>query len=432
MTKKIIEKTLAAALVTTATFHTGELLAAGFYLKEQSIVSQGQAFAGVAAQSGIASAAYFNPAGLATLESSVVEGGVHVIVPDQKVNGSISSISSTTYTTATALGANNNNEQDTLSTTAIPNLYWAKPVGEYVIGASINAPFGSENEYDADYFGRYNHISASLKTIDYTVTAARQVNKNLRIGGGIYYQTLDIEQKKATHVAQTGTLKGDASDIGFSLGVQYNTGDTTIGLSHRSGSTQDITGTNTLVGTGAFTAGTYSTNATMKLPAITSLGIEHTLNKNTDLYFGTTHYNWSVYDSLTTTTLGIPQTLGNPYVSTTINNYKDTISYSVGVNHQYNHDLELRGGIHFDPTPTADDYRSHSTPDEDRTWLSLGLSKKMDKEMTIDFAFSHIMVDDAKITNKQVGSATVDTVHTISSTTETTHNILSIGIRKTF
>lgn len=42
-------------------------LAAGFYLKEQSIVSQGAAFAGAAARTDVASSVYFNPAGIATL-----------------------------------------------------------------------------------------------------------------------------------------------------------------------------------------------------------------------------------------------------------------------------------------------------------------------------------------------------------------------------
>jgi len=71
-------KWLSKALV--ACFFGGvvtEGYAAGFYLKEQSIVSQGQAFAGVAAQSGLASAAYFNPAGLSTIEQGTLESGFH-------------------------------------------------------------------------------------------------------------------------------------------------------------------------------------------------------------------------------------------------------------------------------------------------------------------------------------------------------------------
>lgn len=66
---RLLQATIGVAL----TAGTTQLYAAGFYLKEQSIVSQGQAFAGVAAQSGLASSAYFNPAGLATLDVTTVD-----------------------------------------------------------------------------------------------------------------------------------------------------------------------------------------------------------------------------------------------------------------------------------------------------------------------------------------------------------------------
>ncbi|NBQ83651.1 MAG: hypothetical protein EBU10_05430 [Alphaproteobacteria bacterium] len=45
--------------------------AAGFYLKEQSIVSQGAAFAGAAARQDAASSVYFNPAGIAEMDSQI-------------------------------------------------------------------------------------------------------------------------------------------------------------------------------------------------------------------------------------------------------------------------------------------------------------------------------------------------------------------------
>jgi len=54
--------------------------AAGFYLKEQSIVSQGAAFAGAAARQDAASSVYFNPAGIAEMESQI-EGVVHLLLP---------------------------------------------------------------------------------------------------------------------------------------------------------------------------------------------------------------------------------------------------------------------------------------------------------------------------------------------------------------
>jgi long-chain fatty acid transport protein len=369
-----MNRTLQAAIGVILATGATQLHAAGFYLKEQSIVSQGQAFAGVAAQSGLASSTYFNPAGLATLDVTTVEGGTHLILTDQKVkdNGS----------TGGDVTANTTEQSPLDDVIVIPNLYWAMPLEEgSVLGVGVSAPFGSSNEYQADYFGKYNHVKADLKTVDLTVAIGKQINENLRLGGSLYYQKLDVEQVKASTIGGTATLKGDAADIGYSFGLQYSAGKTTWGLSHRSGTTQDITGSNIVSGSllEISVDGSYTTSATMKLPAITSLGVEHQFSEETDLYLGITHYSWSVYDKLVVVTpdLAIART------ATTNNNYNDTTSFSIGVNHHYRSDLELRAGFHYDPTPTNDTDRSFSTPDGDRTWLTFGASKTVDPSLTL-------------------------------------------------
>jgi len=58
---------------------------AGFYLKEQSIVSQGSSYAGATARTDSASSVYFNPAGIAGM-GRVFEGGAHILLMDQEVS----------------------------------------------------------------------------------------------------------------------------------------------------------------------------------------------------------------------------------------------------------------------------------------------------------------------------------------------------------
>ena len=76
-----MRKRILTAAVAAATLASGAQ-AAGFYLKEQSVVGQGRAFAGSAAGTDGASAAYFNPAGIVGVEKQV-EVGVHYIKPDE-------------------------------------------------------------------------------------------------------------------------------------------------------------------------------------------------------------------------------------------------------------------------------------------------------------------------------------------------------------
>ena len=63
-----MRKRILTAAVAAATLASGAQ-AAGFYLKEQSVVGQGRAFAGSAAGTDGASSAYFNPAGIVGVEN---------------------------------------------------------------------------------------------------------------------------------------------------------------------------------------------------------------------------------------------------------------------------------------------------------------------------------------------------------------------------
>jgi len=65
---------------------------------------------------------------------------------------------------------------------------------------------------------------------------------------------------------------------------------------------------------------------------------------------------------------------------------------------------------------------SYSTPDGDRTWLTMGASKIVDQSLIIDLALSHIKVDPVEV-NKPAG---------VKARVDTTHNIISIGVRKSF
>ena len=198
---------------------------AGFYLKEQSIVSQGAAFAGAAARQDVASSVYFNPAGIANMGSEI-EGGIHLLMPDQKVTGT------------TTIGALTTDTQDPLSTSVIPNFYYTRPIGDGVFGFGISAPFGSKNEYASDFVGAVDSYFSKLKTVDFSFAYGRSVGDGVRVGGALVYQTADIEQSKLLSAASTSTstIKGDSSAIGITLGAQFDMDNGgTVGLSYKKG-----------------------------------------------------------------------------------------------------------------------------------------------------------------------------------------------------
>jgi len=415
--------------------------AAGFYLKEQSIVSQGAAFAGAAARQDVASSVYFNPAGIAEMGSQI-EGGVHLLIPDQTVTGTNDPLAGTA-----AAGVLTTAVQEPLSNSTIHNFYYTRPLGDGVAGFGISAPFGSKNEYSVDFTGALDSYYVSLKTVDLSFAYGKRISQRARLGGALVYQTAEIEQRKRVSAAgSTATLEGDSSALGLTLGAQFDLeSGGVLGISYKKGLEQDIEGTNTVSalfssdpdGAGAvptldFAAGTYAASGKLKLPSMLSISLIHPVSDQTDLMVDITRYGWSSYDNLTVNTAWGEQAI-NGGGGATVNlgtqpsvsdqNYSDTTSFSLGAEHRYGNGWTARAGVHFDPTPTNDTDRSFTTPDGDRTWLAFGASKVTDSGTTWDFAYTHINVANTDL-NREVSDGVF-----AQATAESTFNIISIGVR---
>ena len=207
-------KSIAVALAAVTVIPTVQ--AAGFYLKEQSIVSQGVAFAGTTARTDAASSVYFNPAGIAGMQS-MIEAGAHLLIPDQTVTGT------------QAIGLMSTAAQEPLSNSTIPNFYYVRPLESGVIGFGISAPFGSKNEYSDTFIGSLDAAKTKLKTVDYSFAYGMSLSEQVRAGLAVVYQTADIEQRKVVSsqllgqaTNSTATLKGDSTALGLTIGMQFD------------------------------------------------------------------------------------------------------------------------------------------------------------------------------------------------------------------
>ena len=80
--------------------------------------------------------------------------------------------------------------------------------------------------------------------------------------------------------------------------------------------------------------------------------------------------------------------------------WEDTWRYSVGARYQLNEKVTLRTGVAYDETPIKNKYkRTPRIPGNDRTWLSFGGGYRISDRTKIDFAYTHIFVDDTKMEN---------------------------------
>src|SRR3546814_952901 len=68
------------------------------------------------------------------------------------------------------------------------------------LGLGVTTPFGLANHYDSDFFGRYDSLRTSVRTIDVAPTIAYAVHPKISLGGGIDVQYSDAKLVNAIPV----------------------------------------------------------------------------------------------------------------------------------------------------------------------------------------------------------------------------------------
>lgn len=391
--------------VSTALFAApATLMAAGFYIQTQGASGLGRAHAGDVVVASNASTIYFNPAGMTRLERNEVQAGVHLLIPNAEVNQRNTQVP----------GRDSGNPYDP---SPVPNLYWAEQYSDRVwLGFGLSAPFGLKNEYNDDFFARYDSLESDLRVLNLQPSIAFELSDRISIGGGLDLQYADATLRSATpggfppSPATDGTfeLEGDNWDVGYNIGLLFDlSDDTRLGIHYRDGITHTLQGTATSTQLGVLPG-----RADLKLPDIASIGLQH---RFTDRWTGLAQYTWFNWSNFDEIRIQLPQ--GNEQVLQ--QNYRNSYALAVGAEYEMNPRWTLRGGIQYDQTPTQTDGRSTRTPDGDRTWFSFGASYARSDRLTFDLGYSyiHIASEDLDITRNGVRmqGTTKGHVHVLSA-----------------
>ncbi|MDX1461166.1 MAG: porin, partial [Xanthomonadales bacterium] len=136
--------------------------------------------------------------------------------------------------------------------------------------------------------------------------------------------------------------------------------------------------------------------ADFKTPETLSLSVVHAIDNNWTVSFDATRTGWDTF-----------QELRIRYASTqpdTVEDYlwEDAWRYAIGVDYKYSSEWTFRAGYAFDETPIAiEEARTPRLPDADRNWLSFGASYKMNSNMSLNFGYSRLFLDDNISLNKR-------------------------------
>ncbi|MDE2310222.1 MAG: outer membrane protein transport protein [Betaproteobacteria bacterium] len=373
---------------------SGTAAASGFALIEQSASGLGNAYAGGAASAEDASTIFYNPAGMSRLSGKQIAVAVNAIKPSAKFSD-----------TGSALPAPrplNGNGGDAGSLGLVPNAYFSMEATPAMhVGLGINAPFGLQTQYDANWIGRFQAIKSKIETINLNPSVSYKLNDAVSIGAGLNYQRITGELTSAVNlVVAEGASSVTGSDAawGFDLGAMFNVSpQTRVGVAYRSRIKYNISGS--VVFTGGVPAANGPITLAITTPDSFSASAFHQLSDKWDIMGDASWTGWSVLQQL-----NVVRTTGAS-ILTVQENWRDTWRVSVGANYHYNDQWLARVGIAYDQTPVSDAFRTARIPDGNRTWLSVGGQCKPNKESAVDIGYAHLFVSNASISDLQGATA---------------------------
>jgi long-chain fatty acid transport protein len=399
----------------------GQASAGSFGVREQSASAQGASYAGVAA-GGQLSSMFWNPAVMTQY------GGLSAEVSATGFIGQAHN-----YVTGGTLSALPYSSDDILKDALIPAMYasmqWSPNLW---LGLSVNSPFGLSVTIPDMWPGRNYGLSTSLKTYNVTPSIAYRVNDWLSVGVGVQIEYGTINQDAGLTVAPPTTLNfhGAGWGLGATAGVTITPGpNTTIGIGWRSAINQDFNGSLSTPLPGG-TPGSAST--TLRLPDIVSAGLRQRMNERVTL-LGTVE--WTNWSRIGTSTIYQPN--GAPALATTgatVENaleYRDGWLFSAGLEYAWLPNLTLRAGVGYEISPVTDSVRVPAIPDNNRTWVSGGLTYAVSPRLKLDLAYSHLFIDTATIAIEP-GHPSYNGLVTYYGTAEGSIDLISVGLKYQF
>jgi long-chain fatty acid transport protein len=364
----------ASALVMLA----GAAQAGGFAIREQSAEALGNAFAGVAAGTDGLSAMFWNPATISKFSGDglVTEGDASLILPYSRAKD--------------GAGFLGNPDSGNIGVTAlVPSMYATYGINDQMtLGLAVTSPFGLSTDSDT-WMGSPHGDVSKVRSLNINPVLAFKPARWITLAAGVEaeYASVDVSSSLPTGVP-VFAAKGNDWGFGFTAGVLLQPSDyLDIGVGFRSSIHHKLTGDGMLKP--FIPAGTFST--TLDTPETVTAGVRLQATDKLALKAGVEWANWSRFKSLDVAFDAPPVTVS------TAENWKDSWYFSGGADYQATDALTLRAGLGYEVSPVDKAFRTPRLPDANRLWLSAGASYKVTDNLTTSLGYSHIFVDDAKV-----------------------------------
>lgn len=386
-----------AALAVAIAISATAAQAGSFGIREQSTYYQGMSFAGEAVGNDLSSM-FWNPAATASFNGINSSSNFTGVFADSQIHATGGA-----FVSVYNMGTESGNIADP---GVVPASYFNYQVNDRLyLGLALNSPYAFTTKPDnVNWAGSPIATSSKVFSLNATPTVAYKLTPTLTVGAGVQIQYFDVTLKSGPAGGPiTGrTVEGDDVGLGATAGIIWKPAHgTQIGIGYRSA--VDISLDGRCTGRGLTNAsfpvacgtGTDVT-ADLTLPDVVSFGLRQSITKDV-AFMGTVE--WTRWSSLGTVNI-------NNSSGTTVDvlplDYEDGWLISGGLEYAHDQINTFRTGIGWEKSPITDQTRKVFLPDANRWWLSVGSSHKLSDKMTLDLAYTHIIVDDASIVTSNV------------------------------
>ena len=351
----------------------------------------GNAFTAVADD---ASAAWFNPAGVAfTTGAKVMLGNAAIVVPGTKYSPNSATISLPGFPAQAATKSEG-------KTFFVPHLYYAYQDEKSMLGAaiSVNAPFGLETDWPKNSSLASSSTVSKLSLVTINPSAIFKLNRYISISGGFSY--VYLHSIRLDNLFQSLEAR-DKDGWGGTASLMLHRGNFSLGVTYRSSVHIAINGGAAIGGPAlalenpALVGVTATGNTSMTLPDNANIGIAWRPNQRWLFSLDADWTNWSRFREVRINYA--PSALANSNLLTggtgthlLTEQWRDTVAFRAGMEWRFYPHMRLRLGYAFDPTPVNEVYFAPSTPDSDSHIFSLGYSIGFSDSSRLDIAYSYV------------------------------------------
>jgi long-chain fatty acid transport protein len=277
----------------------------------------------------------------------------------------------------------------------VPVSYAAYRFKDWAIGLATGSPYVLQTLPNRPWAGMVYATDSKIFTENFTPQIAFRLNDRINLGAGFQIQHMHADLSFAFQQSPGFAdlnYTANALSYGYTLGATFMlTPRTVLGVGYRSKLDQKLEGTVSRgpVPIAAQPAVALPGTLTFPMPDSVTVNVAHQVDAAWAVFGLVTWSRWSRFGTLPAI-VSPPGVYGIP---TALNfHWRDTWSYSGGVEYRWRPNLVTRAGLRYDQAPSMDGTRTLSSPTANTIRSVLGFTYDITNKLSLDLNYVHNFV----------------------------------------